>query len=260
MSPRSTAKYRWSEGHLNTSELEAEGRRLVALGGEKRLTLRLLGGIGVRATCPSFLAPPFDRACGDLDFAARGSAAAVERTFLAAGWVPEREFNLYNGGERLIFRRGELKADLFLGDFRMCHRIALNGRLDADPLALPLAELLLTKLQVVEANDKDLADATCILLDHEPGLGDGPRIDREAFAGHCASDWGLWRTATASLDKTASWAESHVQDRANLAIILSHRSELAELLRSSRKSLSWKARSVLGESMRWYELPEEVDR
>ena len=39
--------------------------------------------------------------------------------------------------------------DLFVGSFRMCHELPLADRLDRDSPTLPLAELLLTKLQVV---------------------------------------------------------------------------------------------------------------
>jgi hypothetical protein len=243
---------------MDSAQLEAEGRRLVALAGDGSRALRLLGGVAIRVTCPSSARAPFQRACGDLDFAARGSAGAIEALFAEAGWAPEAEFNLYNGGERLIFHRGELKADLFRGDFHMCHRIALGGRLDADPLALPLAELLLTKLQIVEANGKDLADAACLILDHEVGSGDGDSINAEAFLRPCASDWGLWRTASASLGKVLAWSELDVADPGQRALISGRIAELLALLRSGGKTLAWKARSIVGEAVRWYELPEEV--
>jgi hypothetical protein len=243
-----------------TRELESEGRRLVGMAAERSLTLRLLGGIGIRLTCPSSARPPFDRDCGDLDFAAGGGAAAVEETFRAAGWSPAAEFNLYNGGERLIFHRGELKADVFLGDFKMCHKIPLEGRLGVDPLALPLAELLLTKLQIVEANEKDFSDTACILLDHEPGVADGSAIDRLSFLRPCARDWGLWRSVSASLQNVIGWSQGHVADRAALALIVGRAAELAGLLESTDKSLAWKARSLAGDRIRWYELPEEIER
>ena len=239
-------------------ELEAEGRALVALAADRSLPLRLLGGIAVRLTCPSAARAPFDRVCGDLDFASGGKAAAVEAVFSAADWSPEPEFNLYNGGERLIFRKAELKADIFLGDFRMCHRIPLAGRLTADPLSLPLAELLLTKLQVVEACGKDLGDAACLLVDHGPGDGDGPVINREAFLRPCARDWGLWRTVSASLTKVLEWSREHVADASQLALITARVAELTALLEATDKSLAWKARSMAGDRIRWYELPEEV--
>ena len=239
-------------------ELEAEGRTVVATAADRSSPLRLLGGIAVRLTCPSAARAPFDRVCGDLDFASGGKAAAVEAAFAAAGRSPQPEFNLYNGGERLIFRKGELKADVFLGDFRMCHRIPLAGRLTADPLSLPLAELLLTKLQVVEANGKDLGDTACILLDHAPGDGDGQSINREAFLRPCSRDWGLWRTAGLSLAKVLDWSRENVADASELALIAGRVAELSALLEAADKSLAWKARSVAGDRLRWYELPEEV--
>jgi len=244
---------------MKQSDLEAEGRSLVqAAGGSP--ALRLLGGMAVRVTCPSSGKAPFERACGDLDFAARGSQAAIEGLFRNSGWSADAQFNLYNGAERLIFHKAELKADVFLGDFEMCHRIPLDGRLDADPLALPLAELLLTKLQIVEANGKDLGDAACILLDHSLGAGDGDHIDIQAFIRPCLSDWGLWRTVLGSLGKVQAWSAGNLGDRSLLERITSRCAELEALLRASPKTPRWRARALLGESLKWYKLPEEVDR
>jgi hypothetical protein len=36
--------------------------------------------------------------------------------------------------------------------------------------------------------------------------------------------------------------------------------ELLEILRTGRKSLRWKLRAQVGERVRWYELPEEVQQ
>ena len=46
------------------------------------------------------------------------------------------------------------QVDILVGTFRMSHEIRLGKRLDMEPLTIPLAELLLTKLQIVELNEK----------------------------------------------------------------------------------------------------------
>ena len=47
------------------------------------------------------------------------------------------------------------RLDVFLDRFEMCHQLDLRDRLGLEPPTLPLADLLLTKLQVVETTDKD---------------------------------------------------------------------------------------------------------
>ena len=74
-----------------------------------------------------------------------------------------------NGRERLLFydNPNERQVDVFVSSFRMCHEIPLEKRLSVDEDTVPLAELLLTKLQIIELNEKDVRDTVAILLEHE---------------------------------------------------------------------------------------------
>ena len=47
---------------------------------------------------------------------------------------------------------------------------------------IPLAELLLSKLQIVKINEKDVVDAILLLLDHPLGVGDADTIDVDRIA------------------------------------------------------------------------------
>ena len=79
-----------------------------------------------------------------------------------------------NGGRRLVVYDMDngRQLDVFVGEFEMCHKIPIAQRLNLDPRTVPLAELLLTKLQVVHTNHKDVLDICAILLDHEVGETD----------------------------------------------------------------------------------------
>jgi hypothetical protein len=222
--------------------------------------LRLIGGIAVRALCPTSRSAPFARRCGDADFASIGRAHEAEEFFASQGWTADSEFNLYNGPARLSFRANAMKADVFVGSFRMCHEVPLNGRAAVDDIALPLAELLLTKLQVVKANDKDLADAACLLIDHELGSGDGRCINLGVLARACAADWGLWRTTGISLGKLRAWLEASPIGEAARSSALERVSAISEALEAEPKTMRWRMRSAVGDRLPWYELPEEVDR
>jgi hypothetical protein len=239
-----------------------ESAALVSGAADSRFDMRLLGGLAVRTRSLTSRQHPWARECSDCDFFARAKAAVVEDLFASRGWEADKEFNLYNGEFRLSFRspQGGKKADVFLNAFRMCHQIPLASRVSVDELTLPLSELLLTKLQVVHANDKDFRDVACLLIDHEVGDRDGATINRNAFASACSGDWGLWRTITGNLDKFLAWlpssgASSDAQDSARERVSL-----LTDSLNAAPKSLAWKARALIGERAVWYELPEEVER
>ena len=105
-------------------------------------------------------APPLDSE--DLDLAApRRARREVEDAFAAAGLVAEREFNALQGSRRQIWWTPDraTHVDVFLGEFAMCHRLDLDARLGVAHTALPAADLLLMKLQVVHLNLKDVQDA-----------------------------------------------------------------------------------------------------
>ena len=128
----------------------------------------------------------------------------------------------------------------------------LKDRLLLDAETLTPADLLLTKLQVVEVNERDLKDAAAILHDHDSG--------DERVAEILAADWGWWRTVTANLDQLAGWVSGLTGFERGAERIRVRIAALAHRIDDQPKSLRWKARAKVGERVRWYELPEEVDR
>src|SRR4029450_517652 len=107
--------------------------------------------------------------------ASKKAGGATTKLFKAGGYEPHVAFNALHGGDRLLFfdNDHDRQVDVFVGVFSMCHKIPLDGRIEVDPVSIPLAELLLTKLQVVELNEKDVRDALALLHDHEVGGGGG---------------------------------------------------------------------------------------
>src|SRR5690242_16059024 len=148
-----------AQGDLPTyDDIVAEAERLVGLAASAGLTTRLLGGVAVRVRCPSAQQPPFARSYGDLDLAApRKDGRGLRGVLEAAGYTADRHFNALHGDRRLIYveTAHNRHIDIFLGAFRMCHVLELEDRLALDAQTLTPADLLLTKLQVVQLNAKD---------------------------------------------------------------------------------------------------------
>ena len=120
------------------------------------------------------------------------------------GYVGEKEFNARHGDGRLVFwdQSRDRKLEIFLGVFTMCHTLPMAGRVEIDSETIPLADLLLTKLQIVELNEKDLGDMHGLLLTHEVGIDDDDRINAQRRTTVCAglgpSSHGLRRPSTGS--------------------------------------------------------------
>lgn len=242
-------------------DIVAEGERLLGLASDDGVPLRLLGGVAVRLQAPS-VPPALDRAYKDLDLAApKGGSVAADRLLRAAGYEPHTAFNALNGKERMLFfdPAHDRQVDVFVGAFRMCHEIPLSDRLDAQDRTVPLAELLLTKLQIIELNEKDVRDTLLLVHGHEVADGDGEAINGERIAELCAGDWGLWRTITANVAKVLEHAPDYDVANGDRERMTGRLRELLDRIEAAPKTRGWKLRARIGERKRWYELPEEVE-
>lgn len=240
-------------------DVVAEGERLIGRAAADGVPLRLLGGVGMRLRAPGELAPAFQRRYADLDFVTtKKGVGATTALFREDGYEPQVAFNALHGGERLLFfdLDHDRQVDVFVGSFSMCHKIPLDGRIEVDPVSIPLAELLLTKLQVVQLNEKDVRDALALLHDHEVGEGDGDMVNAPRVATLCASDWGLWRTITQNLVACRIFADAY--DMPERALLDERLDALLGRIEDEPKSRSWKLRAKIGDRKRWYDLPEEV--
>jgi hypothetical protein len=240
-------------------DVVAEGKRMIGRASEDGVPIRLLGGVAIGLRAPSELAAAFRRTYADLDFvAAKKAAGATTKLFKAEGYEPHVAFNALHGGDRLLFFDNEhdRQVDVFVGVFSMCHKIPLDGRIEVDPVSIPLAELLLTKLQVVQLNEKDVRDALALLHDHPVADADGESVNGARVAELCAADWGLWRTITQNLTACRGFADTYdVPDRSTLDERLD---ALLGRIEDQPKSRAWRLRAKIGDRKRWYDLPEEV--
>lgn len=237
----------------------AEGVRVATAAGERGLPLRLLGGVAVAVRCPSSGAGPLRREYADVDMAARKrDADRVAELMGELGYAADRELNLLHGRRRLFFwdEANRRQADVFLDEANLCHGIDLRPGIESGSLTLPLSDLLLLKLQVVETGEKDCLDVCAILADHGlDAAGEGVAADR--IVALAASDWGLWRTVRMVCERCEAFASSlRGFERGDL--VAERLRELRTRLDAAPKSRGWKLRSRIGERKRWYDLPEEV--
>jgi hypothetical protein len=240
-----------------------EARRLLAAAEEEGLRLRLIGGVGVRLHVEGELNPAFAREIRDIDVVTgkgegRRAAAFIE----AQGYTPNRTFNAMHGARRMLFYddANSRQIDVFVNTFEMCHVLPLGEHLDHDPITVPLADLLLTKLQIVTLNAKDRSDAYAVLLEHQLGSGEIERIDASRIADLCARDWGLYRTLQLNLERLATaLPESGLSDDEQ-RVIAARLAGITAAIEAAPKSVKWKARARVGDRVRWYDEPDEVEQ
>ena len=243
------------------SDIVQEGARLLDVASRGQQAFSLLGGVAVRLRAPEVPAG-LDREYKDLDFAVpKGKSSEADALLRAAGYEPNVMFNAMNGKERMLFYDTDhgRQVDVFVGSFRMCHEIPFR-QIGPGERTLPLAELLLTKLQIIELNEKDVRDTVLLLYGHAIGDDDGDTVNGAQIAELCAGDWGLWRTITANLAGCAEHVDEYELGEDERQQVKQRLGELLERIEAAPKSRGWKLRARVGERKRWYELPEEVDR
>jgi hypothetical protein len=236
-----------------------EAKRVVESAARVGLTIRILGGVAVRMQAP-FETPVQPRRIGDIDLAIRqGGWRAMAEFLKSSGYTGDDMFNALNGARRLLFFdvANNRKLDVFVGEFEMCHSIPIAGRLEKDPMTIPLAELLLTKLQIVQLTERDLRDIYSIAYHHQISTGDGSEIEGDFIADLCAKDWGLWRTCTSTIEQCLSRLPDYGLAPEVSDVIAARLSALLKEIERAPKSSRWKLRSRVGDRVRWYAEPEE---
>src|SRR5690242_19216847 len=141
------------------SAISDEAKRLLDEARQRGIILRLFGGLAVKYHCPSATHRALLRSYPDLDFFGKGKQGReIRKLFADLGYEPNQRSNALHGATRLIFEdsTNQRIADIFLDVFKMCHTLHIGERLTLDEYTISISDLLLTKLQVVEINEKDV--------------------------------------------------------------------------------------------------------
>ena len=240
-----------------------EGVRIAGAARDAGIPLKLFGGVAIWSRCPSARKEPLRRTYADVDFVTVSKATRRASDFLdQQGYKPDRMFNALHGASRMIFVNPTTKGpvDVIVDRFQMCHTIDLRDRLAGGELTVPLSDLLLMKLQIVQLNEKDVRDLLALLADH-PIDQDGPDvIDEGRIRKLTGDDWGLEHTIRKTLEHLRRVAPDYGLSEPVVATISQRIGALITALDHAPKTLRWRLRDRVGERVRWYEIPEEARR
>jgi hypothetical protein len=250
-------------GRVIHQDVFEETVRLLEAAQASNVPVRLLGGMAIVLHVGELLHPAFRRQIRDIDLATpRRDGRKVADFLVEQGYEANKTFNAMHGDRRLLFYDdpNDRQIDVFVGRFEMCHQLPLEDRLELEPMTLPLAELVLTKLQIVKLNKKDAYDVFSLLLTHEIGDADSETINARRIAELCAADWGLYRTVGLNLERLRTGFELPELTGAERETIVNRVRELEDAIEREPKSRKWKMRARVGDRVRWYEDPEEVEK
>jgi hypothetical protein len=252
----------------------AEALRIVDVADRQGLLLRLMGGMAVRAHAPEWTHRTRRREV-DLDFVTRSKDRKQVFALLESeGYTPNKRHNALFGQHQGYFvdEARSRPVDVLVDKLEMCHRIDFGDRLDKARPTLPVADLLLSKLQVVKINRKDVLDALVLLAEHPLGEDDGApdsahglgAISVPQILSFTSTDWGWWRTVTGNLEKLARYLDVELRDSdldVGRPVRFDAGAQVAALrarIDGAPKTAKWRLRARVGDRVTWYREPEEV--
>jgi len=251
---------------MDDQEFKTYAIRLVAEAQKQGALLRLLGAVAFSMHCPTFgyFQAKADRHFTDLDFAAYyNHAGAIRKTFEKFGFIEDRETAVVFARSRLIYGDPKtlLHVDVFFDKLDFCHVIPWAGRLEVDRPTIPLAELVLEKMQIIQLNKKDVIDTIMLFREHHVNSGDEETINGERIAQMCAKDWGLWRTITMNLRKVVELGRTYDWlPEADRVVVEERIAQLLSAVDAQPKSTAWSLRNKVGDRVKWYKEVSEVQQ
>ncbi len=248
------------------ARIPGEATRLVHAAAAQSLLLRITGSVAVHLHCTRhnrLMAELGRRPFYDIDFWGRDrDHQVIDAFFHAQGYLADpaarglREWGI----KRQIFGHPEtgIKIDVFLDTLVMAHSIKFLDRLElADP-CVPLADLVLSKLQIHEITTNDLIDLTVLFGEHALARSDRAAIDLDRILDVLCDDWGFWYTADLNLAALHAWVQRPGMDAEVCARVQSRIEALRTALAEAPKSRRWRLRTKIGVRKRWYEPVEQV--
>ena len=235
-----------------------EAKRVMQIAADRKIVLRLFGGVAFNFRSPSAMHRSLSRRYVDIDFMGHAKQSKeIKQLFVELGYVPRDRFNAMQGYRRLIFNdlEHQRRIDIFLDVFEMCHKFNFKDRMELDGQTLTIPDLLATKLQIVEINQKDMKDILSLFVDYDITT-DQKGIDGKYLSKLTADDWGIYKTFTINLDKILGAMDGLGLEPAQRERVTARVGQLRKMIEDAPKGFGWKMRARVGEKAQWYELPE----
>ncbi|HTX70091.1 MAG TPA: hypothetical protein VMH50_13250 [Thermoleophilia bacterium] len=260
------------------SDLMAEARTIVDHGNEAGVVLRLTGGLAVRhyAIDLEFA----EREYSDIDLIGlKRQVVEIGEVFRGLGYVENKHVAMatMNGQLQFFVPEGDLTAaeadgalpvvtetppsdhiDVFLDAMRMDHDLDFRDRLEINTYAIDPADVFLSKLQIVNLNEKDVHDVITLVKDVYVDFQPRPGVlDLHHVAETCATDWGLYIDVMNNIDTVVDYVGDYDLSPRDAARVRRTLELAQDMMTEQAKTLRWRLRARIGKRVRWYSEVEE---
>src|SRR5712692_7237078 len=199
-------------GKVPTQVFIDEALTIIRAASETKVPLKMVGGLAIKIH--SLNEEEFAKRLGrsaepgqeysDIDFATYyKSREGVRKVMASLGYSKRPSTMSTSASQRQIYfhSKGWFYIDVFWDKLKAAnHPINFRGQLEVDPVSIPLADLLLEKLQIVSFSKKDMLDTLLLLKAHTVAEKEEPEtVSTDRLAKVLSTDWGFWYTVTTNL-------------------------------------------------------------
>jgi hypothetical protein len=222
------------------------------------IVLRLLGSTAIRYHCPAFTSlhkNQLKRRLTDIDFIGYAKQTLqILKLLEKLDYTTGRRTLAMAGAKRYFLYEPKIDChvDVFLDKIEMCHTLNISKRLEIEYPTISPADLLLTKSQIVQMNEKDVKDVIVLLREHKISSNDSDSINSEYIAKLLSKDWGFYYTATTNWDKVKRMLTRYSLPREDAKDVKSKIETILAVVKSKPKTVGWKMRAAIGTKVKWY--------
>lgn len=258
--------------------LIAEARAIIDAGNERGIVLRLTGGLAVRHYAIDLAFA--EREYSDIDLIGlKRQVVGVGEVFRDLGYAENRHVAMATTNGQLQFFLPDPSAaappgatdlpvyadvppsdhvDVFLDAMRMDHALDFRDRLQINTYAIDPADLFLSKLQIVNLNEKDAHDAITLVKDVYVDFRPHPGVlDLQHVAEVCGAEWGLFIDVMNNIDTVIDHIGDYDLSPRDAARVRRTLELAQDMMTEQAKTLRWRLRSRIGKRVRWYDEVEE---
>jgi len=253
-------------GKVPTQIFIDESLRILKAASEAKIALKMLGGLAIKIH--SLNEEEFANRLGrsaepgqeysDIDFATYyKSRDGVRKVMESLGYSKRPSTMSTSASQRQIYfhPKGWFYIDVFWDKLKAAnHPINFRNRLEIDRTSIPLADLLLEKLQIISFSRKDMIDTLLLLKAHAIAeKEESETIGTNRVAHVLSRDWGFWHTVTTNLRGIKENVKKMtVLSPQELSELIAKVDQILSTINSFPKSLRWRLRAVAGTKKRWY--------
>jgi predicted regulator of Ras-like GTPase activity (Roadblock/LC7/MglB family) len=245
------------------SDLEEEAQRILQASSRSQTPLWVMDPVAIWRRCRGrrrLLSTPRLR---QIELVGKSeSLASTNQCLLELGYKITTRPSASPTTRRLTYGNPAKSIDLvlFLDTFEMYHHFEFGPFLKPNEPILPPTALALVRLQLVDMPDDALSDLAALFIEYDVSLVPKEnQIDASCITPLCVDDWGWYKSISMNLDQLVYFAEESLLS-AERNVVIERVRRLQSCIDATPKSLLWQARARLGEGIRWYESPPDLNQ